>query len=160
MAGSIPPIVFGTLPRFVGAPLRRMTVNPISADRALHRILLVEDESKLRESLVEGLRLESWSVTGARTGAEARQQIGAHEFDLIVLDWMLPDCDGLELVRELRMRGINVPVLMMTARSGAHIKGIALQAGATAFLAKPFSFADLLHHSRALLRSDRITERT
>jgi DNA-binding response OmpR family regulator len=160
LAGSVAPIVFGTLPRFLAGSFSRMTVNPTTADSALHYILLVEDESKLRESLVEGLRLENWSVTGARTGAEARQQIGAHEFDLIVLDWMLPDCDGLELVRELRLHGIKVPVLMMTARSGVGVRDAALQAGATAFLPKPFLFDDLITHSRALLRSHRIAEST
>lgn len=116
------------------------------------RILLVEDEPKLRESLIEGLRLEEWTVVGASTGAEAIRQIDAHEFDLIVLDWMLPDCDGLEIVRGLRAQQNNVPVLMITARGGA-ANELALKSGATDYLAKPFSFEELLSRSRALLGS-------
>jgi two-component system, OmpR family, response regulator len=132
-----------------------MIENQTTTDRTLHRVLVVEDESKLRESLVEGLRLEEWSVTGAASGSEARRQIEAHEFDLIVLDWMLPDGDGLEIVRQLRAQGNNVSVLMITARGGVSAKDRVLGAGATDFLAKPFSFDDLLSHSRALLRIHR-----
>lgn len=115
------------------------------------RVLLVEDEPKLRQSLAEGLRLEEWSVTDAATGAEAWQHLEAETFDLIVLDWMLPDFDGLEIVRQLRSQGNYVPVLMITARAGASAEVLVKQSGATAYLAKPFSFDDLLSRSRALL---------
>jgi two-component system, OmpR family, response regulator len=129
-----------------------MIANPALTGRAPYRVLVVEDESKLRESLMEGLRMEQWTVTGACNGAEARQQMAEQQFDLIVLDWMLPDYNGLEIVRELRAEGSNVPVLMITARDGATARDLSLQAGATDFLPKPFSFDDLLAHSRALLR--------
>jgi DNA-binding response OmpR family regulator len=129
-----------------------MFANPTIIDSVPCRVLLVEDEPKLRESLVEGLRLEQWTVTAAGSGAEARQQIAEQQFDLIVLDWMLPDYNGLDIVREIRAQGSNVPVLMITARDGTTARDLSLQAGATDFLPKPFSFDDLLTHSRALLR--------
>ena len=118
---------------------------------SLVRVLLVEDEPKLRTSLIEGLQLEQWSVTGAATGAEASQLIESQHFDLIVLDWMLPDCDGLEIVRDLRANRRQVPVLMITARGGGANKAAALQSGATDLLAKPFSFDELLARARKLL---------
>lgn len=115
------------------------------------RVLLVEDEPKLRDSLVEGLRLEEWSVTPAATGTEARQQLAVSDFDLVVLDWMLPDADGLEIVQELRARGKRMPVLMITARAGVIGKQLAINAGVNAFLTKPFSFDDLVTQTRILL---------
>lgn len=123
----------------------------MTTSQSVARILLVEDEPKLRESLVEGLRLEDWSVTGAGTGAEALQQIDAAQFDLIVLDWMLPDCDGLDLVRRLRARPSDVKVLLISARTGVGTKDAVLKAGATDFLPKPFSFDELVSRSRTLL---------
>jgi DNA-binding response OmpR family regulator len=115
------------------------------------RILLVEDEPKLRESLLEGLQLEQWDATGAATGAEALREIETQPFDLIVLDWMLPDCEGLEVVRQLRAKGSTTPVLLVTARGGNANRERAFEAGATDFLAKPFSFDELLSRARALL---------
>src|SRR5689334_21008637 len=104
------------------------------------RVLLVEDESKLRETLVEGLRMENWTVVGARTCRDAWQQLETHEFDLIVLEWMLPDGDGLEIVRRLRARGAMVPILMITAQGDGQVREILPPAGITEFLAKPFGF--------------------
>jgi DNA-binding response OmpR family regulator len=119
------------------------------------RILLVEDEPKLRQTLVEGLSLEAWSVTGAADGAEAWRLIEAEPFDLIVLDWMLPDCDGIELIRCLREAQREVPILLITARCTPADRETALRVGATDFLAKPFSFHDLLDRARALLSAAR-----
>lgn len=115
------------------------------------RVLLVEDEPKLRESLVEGLELEQWTVTGVATGTEALRQIDAQPVDLILLDWMLPDGDGLEIVRQLRARGSRIPVLLISARGGKENREVALRSGANDFLAKPFSFDQLLACSRRLL---------
>lgn len=123
---------------------------PTSAQSTV-RILLVEDEPKLRRSLAEGLGLENWHVTSAASGQEAQRELNSQPFDLIVLDWMLPDCDGLEVVRRLRAQGSTVPILMITARGGANAEAVAKESGATGYLAKPFSFDDLLAHARTLL---------
>jgi DNA-binding response OmpR family regulator len=123
---------------------------PIAAQTVV-RVLLVEDEPKLRASVAEGLSLEEWEVVSAATGQEAQHRLAAEHFDLVLLDWMLPDCDGLELVRDVRARGDNVPILMITARGGASAEAIVKQSGASDYLAKPFSFYDLLSRARALL---------
>jgi len=121
------------------------------AQKSVVRVLLVEDEPKLRQSLVEGLQLEQWAVTGVSTGAEALRQTAVQSFDLIVLDWMLPDCDGLEIVRRLRESANRVPVLMITARAAHADKATVLKSGATDYLAKPFAFDELLGRCRTLL---------
>ena len=116
------------------------------------RVLLVEDEQKTRESLAEGLRMETWSVATAATGQEALGLLGREVFDLVVLDWMLPDRDGVEVLREMRRRGQPTSVLMLTARSTLNDRVTGLDSGADDYLAKPFAFAELLARCRALLR--------
>lgn len=116
------------------------------------RVLVVEDEQKTRESLAEGLRLEAWSVATAATGQEALGLLGREVFDLVVLDWMLPDRDGVEVLREMRGRGQPTSVLMLTARSTLNDRVTGLDSGADDYLAKPFAFAELLARCRALLR--------
>ena len=126
---------------------------PNRSMESIIRILLVEDEPKLRQSLIEGLKLEEWRITGAASGAEALQHLDTEIFDLVVLDWMLPNFDGLEIVRRLRAQRNSVPVLMITARVGPSAEALLKQSGATDYLAKPFSFEDLLARCRALLTS-------
>jgi two-component system copper resistance phosphate regulon response regulator CusR len=116
------------------------------------RVLVVEDEQKTRESLAEGLRMETWSVATAATGQEALGLLGREVFDLVVLDWMLPDRDGVEVLREMRRRGQPTSVLMLTARSTLNDRVTGLDSGADDYLAKPFAFAELLARCRALLR--------
>ena len=116
------------------------------------RVLVVEDEQKTRDSLVEGLRLESWTVTPAANGAEATALLDREAFDLVVLDWMLPDGDGIELLQHFRARGAPTPVLMLTARTTLDDRVIGLDSGADDYLAKPFALAELLARCRALLR--------
>lgn len=116
------------------------------------RVLLVEDEIKTRESVAEGLRLEAWMVNTAADGREAAEWLGREGFDLIVLDGMLPDRDGLEVLRQARVRGVQTPVLMLTARAAVDDRVIGLEAGADDYLAKPFAFVELLARCRALLR--------
>lgn len=129
-----------------------LVIRPMaSTAQTVVRVLLVEDEPKLRASVAEGLSLEEWEVVSTATGAEAQQRLATEHFDLLLLDWMLPDCDGLELVRDIRARGEKVPILLITARGGVSAEVIVKQAGASDYLAKPFSFHDLLHRSRALL---------
>lgn len=117
------------------------------------RILLVEDEPKLRATLAEGLATEDWFVISAASRREAQHELNSEHFDAIVLDWMLPDGDGLEIVRRLRAEGNSVPVLVISARAAPNAEKTVRQAGANDYLAKPFSFDDLLAHARALLGS-------
>ncbi|HVS52022.1 MAG TPA: response regulator transcription factor [Opitutaceae bacterium] len=116
------------------------------------RVLVVEDEAKTRDSLAEGLRLESWIVSTAATGDEAIAHFSRGEFDLVVLDWMLPDRDGLEVLQTIRRGADHTPVLMLTARSTLNDRVIGLDSGADDYLPKPFAFAELLARCRALLR--------
>lgn len=115
------------------------------------RILLVEDEPKLCASLAEGLRLEEWDVVTAASGTAALELIRAHEFNLVVLDWMLPDMEGLEVLRQVRARLPRLPVLMMTARAGHFAEIIAFQNGATDYVTKPFAFDDVLARCHVLI---------
>src|SRR4051812_22433560 len=94
------------------------------------RVLLVEDEVKTRDSITEGLRLEGWTVSGAASGADAVTQIDRETFDLMVLDWMLPDRDGIEVLQHLRGRGHPTPVLMLTARTTLDDRVVGLDSGA------------------------------
>ncbi len=116
------------------------------------RVLIVEDEKKTRASLAEGLGLEGWSVSTAGEAREAIELVNGFAFDLLVLDRMLPDGDGLAVLRHVRQRGNHVPVLMLTARDAVHDRVVGLESGADDYLAKPFAFAELLARSRALLR--------
>jgi two-component system copper resistance phosphate regulon response regulator CusR len=116
------------------------------------RVLIVEDERKTRESVAEGLHLESWTVATAATGREAIGQLEAEAFDLIILDRMLPDGDGLFVLQHLRDRGRPTPVLLLTARGGLDDRVAGLEGGADDYLAKPFAFAELVARCRALLR--------
>lgn len=116
------------------------------------QVLIVEDEQKTRDSLAEGLRLERWQVATAASGAEALVHMERSAFDLLILDWMLPDGDGLEVLRRARARGVQTPALMLTARTTLDDRVVALETGADDYLAKPFAFAELLARCRALLR--------
>lgn len=116
------------------------------------RVLVVEDERKTRASIEEGLQLEGWTIRSAGTGSEAIGLLDADAFDLVVLDWMLPDRNGLEVLRHVRQRGNQVPVLMLTARNTVPDRVAGLESGADDYLAKPFAFAELVARSRALLR--------
>jgi DNA-binding response OmpR family regulator len=115
-------------------------------------VLVVEDEQKTRQSLLEGLAMEGWQVTGAETGENAISVLGLGPWDLLVLDWMLPGRSGLEVLRHARARGNQTPVLILTARDSVNDRVAGLEAGADDYLAKPFAFAELVARCRALLR--------
>lgn len=124
----------------------------MSSDEFPPRVLLVEDEAKTRESIAEGLTMEGWRVAAAGGGQEALGLLARDPFELVVLDWMLPDRDGLEVLKALRARGVTTPVLMLTARSTLQDRVTGLDGGADDYLPKPFAFAELLARCRALLR--------
>lgn len=116
------------------------------------RVLIVEDEDKTRASLAEGFGLESWNVATAATADEAIRACDSEAFDLVVLDWMLPDRDGIDVLNHIRARGLHTPVLMLTARGTVADRVLGLETGADDFLPKPFAFAELIARARALLR--------
>ncbi len=124
----------------------------MTAAGANPRVLVVEDERKTRDSVAEGLRLEGWQVLTATSGDEAVATVEDAALDLVILDWMLPGKDGLEVLRHLRSRGNHVPVLLLTARTSLDDRVAGLDGGADDHLSKPFALAELLARSRALLR--------
>lgn len=119
------------------------------------KILLAEDDSKLLRHLAGGLREAGHTVDCAHDGAEARWAVenGAH--DVLVLDIMMPQLDGVTLVRDLRRRGLAVPILFITARGEVRDRVAGLDAGADDYLVKPFSLDELLARLRALGRRQR-----
>jgi DNA-binding response OmpR family regulator len=116
------------------------------------RVLVVEDNSGLAASLRQGLREHGFAVDWVGDGASGFDHAATAVYDLLILDRMLPGCDGLDLLRRLRERGLATPVIFLTARAavGERIEG--LDAGADDYLVKPFSFAELLARIRVVLR--------
>jgi two-component system OmpR family response regulator len=116
------------------------------------RLLLVEDNPKLSRAVSRGLRAEGYAVDIAADGEEALMHTGVWDYDLVVLDLLLPLRDGIEVCRSLRERGSWVPILMLTARDGVGDRIAGLDAGADDYLPKPFDFGELLARIRALVR--------
>jgi two-component system copper resistance phosphate regulon response regulator CusR len=116
------------------------------------RILLIEDEPSAAKMLAKGLREDTYAVDIAADGEKALVQAYLNDYDLIILDVMLPRKDGFEVCRELRSGGSTVPILMLTARDAVEDRIGGLDAGADDYLAKPFDFDELLARVRALLR--------
>lgn len=116
------------------------------------RILIVDDECALLEQLRKSLKSQYYMVETAMNGEEALDQLFENTFDLIIMDIMMPKMDGLTLLEEARKAGINTPVLMLTAKGDSEDKVKGLDLGADDYLAKPFSFDELLARIRALLR--------
>ena len=116
------------------------------------RILAVEDDERLVVLLQRGLREEGHLVDACQTCADALGQAQTIAYDVILLDWMLPDGDGLSLLRQWRDRGIETPVLMLTARGAVGERVLGLRSGADDYLIKPFDFAELLARIEVLGR--------
>lgn len=116
------------------------------------RVLVVEDEPAIAEAVTRGLSAEGFVTEVAATGVEGLWLAQEIDFDLIVLDIMLPGLNGYEVCRRLRAHGSSTPVLMLTAKDGEYDEADALDLGADDFLSKPFSFVVLLARIRALLR--------
>jgi len=116
------------------------------------RVLVVEDDIKLGSVLLRGLATDGIAADTVDDGRSALVRAGATAYDVIVLDVMLPDIDGFEVCRGLRERGIQAPVLMLTARDAVEDRVHGLDSGADDYLAKPFSFDELLARVRAMSR--------
>ena len=116
------------------------------------RILIVEDEHKIANSIKKGLEQESYAVDVVFTGQEGYDVASTEEYDLIVLDLLLPGMDGIEVCSKLRERQIHTPILMLTAKGQVEDKITGLDAGADDYLTKPFAFEELLARIRALTR--------
>ncbi|HNP57904.1 MAG TPA: response regulator transcription factor [Gordonia sp. (in: high G+C Gram-positive bacteria)] len=116
------------------------------------RILVVDDDRAVRESLRRSLTFNGYTVETAGDGLEALEKVVAHRPDLLLLDVMMPRMDGLEVCRRLRSAGDDLPILVLTARDSVSERVAGLDAGADDYLAKPFALEELLARLRALLR--------
>ncbi|HXI41074.1 MAG TPA: response regulator transcription factor [Bryobacteraceae bacterium] len=116
------------------------------------RVLLVEDEPRVAGFIAKGLREQTYAVDVARDGPEALYSAGVNDYDLMILDVMLPVKDGYAVCRELRGSGVRTPILMLTARDAIDDRVAGLDCGADDYLTKPFDFKELLARLRALAR--------
>ncbi len=116
------------------------------------RILIVEDEPKVAGALREGLQQEGFEAVVALTGEDGFFRLHDESFDLVILDLMLPGRSGLQILETMRERGLDTPVLVLTARDTVEDRVAGLDTGADDYLTKPFAFAELLARVRALLR--------
>lgn len=116
------------------------------------KILVVDDDQAVRDSLRRSLSFNGYTVTMAEDGEKALELISSDRPDLVVLDVMMPKLDGLDVCRELRSRGDDIPVLMLTARNSVSERVSGLDAGADDYLPKPFALEELLARVRSLLR--------
>ena len=113
---------------------------------------MIEDDAKTARALASGLRNEGFDPVIANTGEDGFFLLSRESFDLVILDWMLPGRDGIEVLRTLRAGGAKTPVLLLTARDAVDDRVLGLNAGADDYLVKPFAFTELLARIRALLR--------
>lgn len=116
------------------------------------RILIVEDEHKIANSIKEGLTQEKYTVDVAYDGEKGLDLAIGEEYDLIILDQMLPKLSGIEIVKKLRNKEIHMPILFLSAKGETYDKVEGLNAGADDYLSKPFAFTELLARIRALSR--------
>jgi len=116
------------------------------------KILIVEDEPKVGKALSEGLKANGYQVTLAQTGEDGFFLANSHSFDVIVLDVMLPGRNGIEVLKTLRKQGLQVPVLLLTAKDSVEDRVLGLDAGADDYLVKPFAFPELRARIRVLAR--------
>jgi DNA-binding response OmpR family regulator len=123
-----------------------------------HRVLIVEDESKVADFLRSGLEESGFSVVTTETGLSGEQLGASESWDVILLDVMLPDVDGFTVLRRWRTQGIDTKVLLLTARDQVRDKVTALNEGADDYMTKPFDFQELLARIHALLRRGRTVQ--
>jgi DNA-binding response OmpR family regulator len=118
----------------------------------MKRVLIVEDEALMARMLARVLREEGYAAETAGDGRSGFARAADESFDLLILDWMLPDRSGIQIVRGLRAAGVGTPVLMLTARDQVEDRVEGLDAGADDYLSKPFALPELLARVRALTR--------
>ena len=116
------------------------------------KILVIEDDAKTAQAVRHGLEKEGYDAAVAKTGEEGFFRLNSEAFDLVVLDCMLPGCDGIEILKAMRARSTKPPVLLLTARDAVEDRVTGLDSGADDYLVKPFAFAELLARIRVLLR--------
>lgn len=135
-----------------GAPITLTSISSDNCREPVVRVLIVEDDRKISTYLKRGLEEQGYAVDAAYTGREALEWAGVVTFDLIVLDIMLPEMDGITVCRTLRSRGNQAAILMLTARDAVEDRVTGLDAGADDYLVKPFALKELLARLRALAR--------
>lgn len=116
------------------------------------KVLVVEDNPKLSSFLQRALEEEGYTVQSVADGESALEQVAQSAFELIILDWMLPGMDGIQVCQQVRQKGLTTPILMLTARTETAEKIQGLDAGADDYLPKPFDLGELLARTRALSR--------
>jgi two-component system, OmpR family, copper resistance phosphate regulon response regulator CusR len=116
------------------------------------RILLVEDQVRTATAVSESLEQEGFQVSWSPTGSSGLRLLASNAFDAVILDWMVPELSGLDLLKRLRKEGNKVPVLLLTARDAVEDRICGLDSGADDYLVKPFALAELTARVRALLR--------
>ncbi len=125
---------------------------PIAAGGKSMRVLVIEDEAKVANFIRKGLQQEQYAVDVARNGEEGTYQAETFDYDVVILDLMLPKLSGLDVLRNLRTKKPNLPVLILTAKASVEDRVKGLDSGADDYLAKPFAFAELVARIRALMR--------
>jgi len=118
-------------------------------------ILIIEDEKKVAKALKEGLEHEKYRVDVAETGEDGFFLLNSKQYDLLLLDLMLPGHDGIEILRTIRKKGLTIPILILTARDTIEDKVLGLESGADDYLIKPFAFPELLARIKVILRRGR-----
>lgn len=117
-------------------------------------ILLVEDEENLHETLRLNLELENYEITSAYTGSEALKSVKEEYFDLIILDIMLPEIDGISVIERIRIQNLDTPILILSAKNSSSDKILGLRTGADDYLTKPFNLEELLLRVTKLIQKN------
>src|SRR5881275_2939577 len=125
------------------------------AEEKKYSILLVEDEENLHEALKLNLELEQYEITSAYTGSDALQKVQGEYFDLIILDVMLPDVDGISITETIRVQNNHVPILILSAKNTSSDRVLGLKKGADDYLTKPFNLEELLLRVQKLIEKNK-----